>query len=674
MQRVNPRIAAAITAMVLGIPVLGIAHTRHEHSETEAKGRVDLIAHQTALRLQDYLKTRLLSLSFIQQGMESGLVDTEEDFQKQSKAVRKELSGIQALNWVSADFQISWVSPLLGNEAALGKSVLENPIGAKAIQRAATTSQACMSAPLHLFQGGPGFTTYFPVSRLEQGELTARGFITGVFRSQEMLAEALGSDLSNRFKVEIHDSGNQVYASDPPQESGVVGAGSKAALIKILDREWELVIYPTPMTLEVMGQFHALPFAFGGLGFVLVFSACVYFFLARREEHQNLLEQKRLVKERMAQAHKLEAVGQLAGGVAHDFNNLLTAIAGSASLAGLDTQPASASARHLDRILQVCKRASEMTSRLLAFSRTQQMDRGQCAAGPELNALHGLLKPLVRSDIRFSFEVADDLHSLPLAPSEFGQVVLNLVTNSMDAMPKGGWLHVKADSALEDADGRAGMWLHLCVSDNGEGMDAAVRDRALEPFFTTKGPGEGTGLGLATVFGIVHGAEGSIHVESEPEAGTKVHVYLPMEPGSEPVSELAEPKSILADDARRECHVLVVDDEEAVREVSVAILESVGHEVLTARNGKEALEIIEQKGKVELVFTDTFMPEVGGLELARKLRQDGFTGGIIITTGHANELSMEDVRELQASYLAKPFSRTELLSLVEYCLAKGDSI
>ena len=372
----------------------------------------------------------------------------------------------------------------------------------------------------------------------------------------------------------------------------------------------------------------------------------------------------------MAQAHKMEAVGQLAGGVAHDFNNLLTAITGSASLAALGVETTSPSARHLSRIGQVCKRASEMTSRLLAFSRTQHMDCGQCAAGPELMALQGLLEPLIRNDIRVSFEVADNLQSVPLAPSEFGQVVLNLVTNSMDALPSGGSLTVSAVTAAEDAAGRSGEWLHLCVSDNGAGMDATVRDRALEPFYTTKGPGEGTGLGLATVFGIVHGADGSLHIESEQAVGTKVHVYLPMEASTLPVA----PEESLADDAGRECRILVVEDEEDVRAVSIAMLESVGHEVLAACNGKEALVIFEEKGTVDFVFTDTFMPEVGGLELARELRRKGFTGGIIMTTGYANDLSMDDVRELQASYLAKPFSRTELLSLVEYCLAKGDSV
>ncbi|MFK5955304.1 MAG: ATP-binding protein [Planctomycetota bacterium] len=669
MQRAKPLIAAGITAVVLGLPVLWVGNKLHQDSVAEVHDRVDLIASQTALRLQDYLKSRLLSLHLMRQGMESGLIKTKEQFLDQATVLCGQLSGIQALNWIDKDFNIIWVSPLDGNEPALGKNILENPIAAVAIQGSASMSKTCVTAPLQLFQGGLGFATYFPVYSHDQGEPQIQGFINGVFRSQGMLEDALGLDLRSRFGIEIWDHDAQLYASNPGGEEHLCLSRSGAASLAILDRTWDIQLFPTESTFAALGDFHNVAFIFGGLGFVFAFAACIFLFLARREEHQQTLEQKRLVKERMAQARKMEAVGELAGGVAHDFNNLLTAITGSASLAAMDVLPTSATGRHLKRILQACDRASEMTSRLLTFSRTQHMDRGHCDAKSELDALYGLLRPLVRGDIQFTFQVEGELESLPLAPSELGQVVLNLVTNSMDALPQGGELAVRVEPKTHDAQSRPGNWLHLCVSDNGVGMTPEVRDRVFEPFFTTKKAGEGTGLGLATVYGIVRGAKGSIQVESEPQLGTQIHVFLPMESDS----PTAYPEKVKGVVKTRECNILVVEDEEAVRAVSIAILESVGHEVVAVCNGKEALKFFEQQGKVDLVFTDTFMPEVGGLDLARKLREDGYAGSIIITTGYATDLSMDVVRELKASFLAKPFSRTELLSLVEYCLAKGDS-
>jgi len=669
MQRINPLLAAGITTAVLGLPVLGLGHKMHQDSVAEASARVDLVAKQVALRLHDYLSSRLLSIQMMSQGMESGLIQTEEQFVDQAEVLHREFTGVQALNWVSPDYIITWVTPLEGNEAALGKNVLDHPVAVEAIQGASKMGHACLTAPLQLFQGGGGFATYFPVNGDKEGGPGSKGFVNGVFRSQDMMNNALGAEFRQRFAIEIHDQGVEVYVSNPESESTMENVSSSIASLTILDRRWDLSISPSEAAFDGLGHSHNVTFILGGLSFVLAFAAGVFIFLTRREDQQDMLEQKRLVQQRMAQARKMEAVGQLAGGVAHDFNNLLTAITGSASLAALDVQSSSTPGRHLKRIIQACQRASEMTSRLLTFSRTQHMDRGRCHAKAELEALQGLLKPLVRQDIRFSFQIGDDLQSLPLAPSELGQIVLNLVTNSMDALPDGGKLSVKAEAVRRDGEGQQGQWLHLCVSDNGVGMSSEVRDRVFEPFFTTKGAGEGTGLGLATVYGIVRGVEGSIQVESVSGAGTKIHVYLPMEVDSQ--TSVVEEEG--GSEQHQECNILVVEDEDAVREVSTAMLESVGHEVVAVANGKEALQFIKQHGKVDLVFTDTFMPEVGGIELARQLREDGFLGSIIITTGYATDLSMDDVRELKASFLAKPFSRTELLSLVEYCLAKGDS-
>lgn len=652
--------------MILAIPVAWTAQGMRENSARETQERVDLVASQTALRLREYLESHFLSVGLLQHGMETGIIASEEEFREQSIIIQKAFGGFQALNWINHQYTISWVVPMHGNEAALGKYILDSPNSIVGIQGAARTNQPGLSQPIEsLFQGGRGFATYFPVRRNEE----LLGFVNGVFRTNFMLEEALNSGVRDLYSVHISDKGMEVYSSSPFEEVVQVSYVSGSSGFDLLDRHWDLELRPLPSTLASLGNHQPLSFLLGGISFCLAIAAGAFFFFSRRVEQYRVMEERRLVKDRLAQAQKMEAVGQLAGGVAHDFNNLLTAIAGSASLAALDIESGSAPGRHLKRIVQACKRAAEMTSRLLTFSRTHQLDRGRCHAASEMLALEGLLKPLLREGIKVSFEVSDDLETIPLAPSELGQIVLNLVTNAMDALPDGGSLSVVARPASVDQQGQERQWLYLCVSDNGSGMPREVQERAFEPFFTTKKAGEGTGLGLATVYGIVNGADGSVDVESAPDVGTKIHVYLPMELDSQTqtLEGTTEQTSI------NECNILVVEDEEAVRDVSVAMLESVGHNVVSVSNGNAAQEYLTKHGPVDLVFTDTFMPEVGGLELARMLRQDGYQGSIIITTGYVTDLSMEEVRELKASFLAKPFSRTELLSLVEYCLAKGDS-
>jgi len=365
--------------------------------------------------------------------------------------------------------------------------------------------------------------------------------------------------------------------------------------------------------------------------------------------------------ERLAQAQKMEAVGQLAGGIAHDFNNLLTAITGSASLAILEVQSGGKPAKHLQRLMHACRRASEMTGRLLTFSHASRVEQVYCDMGAELEELRGLLVPLVREDIALHYEVAPAIGSIHISPAELGQILVNLVTNAVAAMPKGGKLWVRATRTQLNHDRERGDWIKLVVRDNGEGMTREVQERVFEPFFSTKEAGQGTGFGLATVYGIVRRAKGSIHLQSEPGQGTEVQIYLPRESIRGVGTQSPTARSSVT---KWQGKILVVEDEPEVREVMRAILTAEGHEVRTARHGAEALQILEGGAQFDLICTDAVMPELGGVDLAKGARALGFRGGFVVCSGYTTDLSAHDLKSLGMVFLSKPFTREELLAAV----------
>ncbi|MHC4824872.1 MAG: ATP-binding protein, partial [Planctomycetota bacterium] len=361
------------------------------------------------------------------------------------------------------------------------------------------------------------------------------------------------------------------------------------------------------------------------------------------------------------QARKMEAIGQLAGGIAHDFNNLLTVITGNASLAAASTEPDAKSQVNLERIQKACLKASEMTGRLLAFSRTGPADHGQCDASLELLSLRDLLLPLVRENIDFSLEVGPNLGTVRLAPSELGQIVLNLMSNALDAMPGGGRLVIRASQTKSTEGGEQAAHVVLEAQDEGTGMEQEVAERMFEPFFTTKPAGKGTGLGLSTTYGIVQSAGGTIEVQSRPGEGTMIKIVLPSSNHNALPLEDQRAHMVTSD---RSLRILVAEDEKPVRQVAIAALEKAGHEVVGVEDGLAALDLFEQDRDFDLVFSDMVMPKLGGLSLARRLRTLGFRGSLLLCSGYTTELSLEDLKEVQAEFLAKPYSPGSLASAV----------
>ncbi len=388
--------------------------------------------------------------------------------------------------------------------------------------------------------------------------------------------------------------------------------------------------------------------------------------------------ERRLLEEALVQSSKLEAVGRLAGGVAHDFNNILMAVRGHVQLVQ-EALPASSHIREdLDEIDQAAARAESLTRQLLAFGRKQPLRVEVLDLNEVIRDAEGLLRRLVGPDVTLELQLDAAPPSVRMDPTHLEQVLVNLAVNARDAMPDGGRLVVETGAAvLPDADeslagvAREGSYAVLRVTDTGTGMDADVRAHLFEPFYTTKETGKGTGLGLATVYGVTTQAGGHIRVTSEPGQGACFLLYLPAVPAGErgPRSPAEEaPPDTESPGQDRRLRILVVEDEDSVRRVAVKTLEQFGHEVLGAGGGREALSVLDATA-VDLVLSDVMMPDMTGPELQKALREAHIRVPVVFMSGFSGEAGGIPLEG--ASFLQKPFTRDDLRSAIRAALASG---
>ncbi|MFW6205712.1 MAG: PAS domain S-box protein [Gemmatimonadota bacterium] len=390
----------------------------------------------------------------------------------------------------------------------------------------------------------------------------------------------------------------------------------------------------------------------------------VYRDITDRKETERALQER---EEELRHAQKLEAVGKLAGGVAHDFNNLLTVINGHARFA---LENVEAGNRLRDDLLAIEKsgaRAAQLTQQLLAFSRRQVLHPQVLDPNDVVRGIQGMLRRLIGEHIRVQIRLTDREVRVRADRGQLEQVLINLVVNARDAMPSGGTLTLETDViTLEPHDDRVARWdvepgsfVRLRVADTGVGMDPETLEQAFEPFFTTKEPGKGTGLGLATVFGIVKQSGGHVRARSAPGAGTVCEVILPR--SERPVSTGERSGAMEGPEDRPDGTVLVVEDEDAVRKLTVRVLERAGFTVLAAENGARALDVMEaHDGVVDVVLTDMVMPEMGGRELAWHIRRRRPGIPIIFMSGYDDALVAEAETGEESEFLAKPFTPATL--------------
>ena len=389
----------------------------------------------------------------------------------------------------------------------------------------------------------------------------------------------------------------------------------------------------------------------------------------------DITERKRLEAE-LRQAQKLEAIGQLAGGVAHDFNNLLTVITGRSHLVLAQLAADHPVRRHLDLIQTTAERAAALTRQLLAFSRKQVLAPQVLDVNAVVTGLVPMLRRLIGEHLELTAVPAPELGHVKADPSQLEQVIVNLAVNARDAMPQGGQLTIETGNVeLDETYTRrhqgasAGRFVMLAVSDTGHGMDAAVKARIFEPFFTTKEPGKGTGLGLATVFGIVTQSGGSIGVYSEPVVGTTFKVYLPrVDEAVDQMTTAAAPTL-----ARGSETILLVEDDDEVRALARETLEGHGYVVLPAATPAEALRLAgSHSGPISLLVTDVVLPQLSGRGLAEKLTPDHRDLRVLYMSGYTDDaIVRHGVLAVGTAFLQKPFTPATLLVKVREVLDRN---
>jgi len=378
------------------------------------------------------------------------------------------------------------------------------------------------------------------------------------------------------------------------------------------------------------------------------------------------ISQRKLLEEQLIHAQKMEAVGRLAGGVAHDFNNMLTVISGYNRMLLDDLSPLDPLRGNAEEILKAADRAAALTNQLLAFSRRQIIRPRVLNPNSVLSNTQRMLQRLIGEDIQLVLNLSKDTGNMRADPQHIEQAIVNLAVNARDAMPSGGRITIEtANAHLDENYTRTHLGMHpgdfvmIAMSDTGHGMDSETRRHIFEPFFTTKERGKGTGLGLATVYGMVKQSGGDIWVYSELGKGTTFKLYFPRV--SDPVSESADgdanqPKALGSET------VLVVEDEKAVRDLTVKMMRQLGYNVLAAANGEEAIEIgRSHTGHIALLLTDVVMPNMSGRQVADLLLASRPGIRVLYLSGYTeNTVVHHGVLEEGVSFLPKPFSREAL--------------
>jgi PAS domain S-box-containing protein len=387
---------------------------------------------------------------------------------------------------------------------------------------------------------------------------------------------------------------------------------------------------------------------------------------------------RRQLEEQLRQSQKMEAIGQLAGGVAHDFNNLLTVIRTHAEFLEEEIAPETASRDYASEIIKAAQRAAELTRQLLAFSRRQMLKPVLFDISAVVASEEPMLRRLIGEDIEIITTFAPEPAVVSADPGQMEQVLMNLVLNARDALPRGGQIvietaHVCVDEKFERTANDltpAGEYVRLSVSDNGIGIPREQIDRVFEPFFTTKEVGKGTGLGLSTLYGIVKQSGGYIWVDSEVGVQTTFRIYLPRGQAGD-VEATESPRARPASGGPET--ILLAEDEDAVRRLVRRILEMKGYTVLDARHGNDALAVsAHYPARIDLLLTDVIMPELGGRELVERMRQDRPGIRVLYMSGYTNsEIDRRGLLQPDTVFLHKPFSGSDLLLAVRSALDSG---
>jgi len=589
----------------------------------------------------------------------------------------------EAVAWVDPDYHIKWMARQDPNGG-----VEEFNAGGRereALEHAKRTTETAITRPVNLRDRGKGFLICVPAYSGKKLD----GFVLGVFGYQGLFSGSL-QNVARDYWLTISDDGESIFDLG----ARVTPNAREAAWVQRIDvkfqnADWQVHAWPKPHTLaDAQSPLPEVVFV-GGILMALLMAFTVYlaetaWLHARKLTAANRDLEKEIVgreqaEEALRQAQKMEAVGRLAGGVAHDFNNLLMVIRGHAALLSTRVSSDGPLGRGLNEILKSTDRASSLTRRLLAFSRKQILQMRVLDLNVLVLQVQDLLPPVLGDDINLVIDLDPKLGRVKADAAQMEQVIMNLVLNARDAMPRGGQLTIQtANADLDDAwvrrhdAARTGPHIMIAVRDTGHGMDGDTLSHVFEPFFTTKDISKGTGLGLASVYGTVTQSGGCVTLSSKVGHGTTVEIYLPR---VEEVTEAPDAPRPLPQPVRGAETILVVEDDDAVRRMTREFLKIKGYTVIEASRATDAIQLVERhKEAIDLVLTDVLMPGMKGRELVERLAELRSDMKVLYMSAYTEDAAVNiGVLDPGTEFIEKPFSPDELAGKVREVLGRAQA-
>ncbi len=654
------------------------------------KQESDELSQNLGIQLQNALIKRINLIEIFKTHWESKSMNASEEeafFYDLAPFYHSQYPGIKAISWLSPQGVITYRYPILENDPAVNKSVVISADGTlnSALNSANQTHTITISNPKTLYineENRQGYVVYYPL--LINGTLT--GFLNLVFQSEIVVQQIVNKILTiNNFQYCIFDEETRVFCSENHEINENPDDFLSSQNFSFLDRQWE--IYLTPKQDFLLKSYFSNNLTL----FLLVLAilvASILFHSSTNNFTKNLMqsyEEKEKIAFELEQVKKMDALGNLAGGIAHDFNNLLTVINGCSEL--LLSEDDYDNTKYIsDLVKEIYKagqNASSLTTQLLSFSRKQVVDHKQIDINELIQNTYNMLHRIIGEQIEIYCHLTCDLGEIKIDPNQMKQILINLVINARDAIRisenrSDGKISLSTSKKFiatrDSIEGykvlldnfNPGQYIQLSIQDNGIGMDEEIQNHLFEPFFSTKNVGEGTGLGLSTIYGIVKHINGFISIITTKGKGSKFQVYFPQQALVK--SSLSEKKSFPSTNLEGTANILLIEDEIAVRKYLDRLLTNYGYHILFAPNGIEGFQIFQQKyQEIDLVISDVIMPKTDIQHMIIEMQKINPHLRIILISGYlSKDIDLEFLSDYEL--IQKPFKKKDLLQRIKYHL------
>ena len=651
-----------------------VAHRRAEISAATSE-QASFLKTKTEAELE----ARILPLESLAGRWQAGERPDEREMQSDASLVMSSYPTYQAIEWVDPTYHVVWVTPEDGNQDEIGKDLGADPRDRATLESAKDSMSTMVTPAANLSPGVEGFLVCVPVPSGKQ--LT--GFLVGVFHYQELLSSIL-QGVAPDYWVAVYDGDQQIY-SRAPTPPPLQRPYAEEADIKFQQLTWRAEAWPKSGAVAyARSPLPALVFG-GDILIAIVLAFAVYMaessqlhvkkLAAANRKLEKEIAGREQAEEALRHAQKMEAIGRLAGGVAHDFNNLLLVIRGQAALSLNGLRDGNPLRRELTEIVKAADRASSLTRKLLALGRKQVLQARVLDLNALVTQVAEMLPPVLGADITLQLNLDPSLGRVKADPAQLEQVIMNLVFNARDAMPDGGELQIETSNCDLDEEWvrshpevQSGPYVTLGVRDTGHGMDEETQSHLFEPFFTTKDKSKGTGLGMATVHGTVNQSGGCVTVVSKLGSGTTIQIYLPRVGEAIDVVEAQKPLDASLEGRER---ILVVEDDDAVRRMTLEFLKIRGYTLIEARSAADAIQLVGRREEtIDMVLTDVVMPGMKGRELVERLTQLRPSLKVLYMSAYTEDDAINiGILSPGTAFIEKPFSPDQLAAKVRDILS-----